>query len=125
MFVTSATGTFLSGATVSTLGVLSWNTDSVATTTAAVGITYTSTDSSAAGSHNITAITATFSNITSITLNTAQPTGEAASNGAHTHTIAITTETINKDISVAVSNHTHSIAISNHTHTVSVSGNNY
>lgn len=149
-FLTAATGTFLSGATVSTLGVLSWNTASVSTASNTVGITHTSTNSGLAGAHTITATTATFSNITGATLDTAAPTGEAALNGNHTHTltsIASHSHTIGTTSQVVVTGisvtgeagaHTHSItsasetitqdisvAISSHTHSVAISSHTH
>lgn len=149
-FLTSATGTFLNNATVSSAGVLSWGTASVATTTGAVGITQTSTNSGTGGAHTVSATTATFSNITGATLDTAAPTGEAASNGDHAHTLTSVvshTHSIGTGSQVVVTGititgeagaHTHSIstssetvsgnvsvAVSSHTHSVTTSNHTH
>lgn len=150
IFLTQASGTFFNGATVSSLGVLSWSTASVSTATGNVGVTYNSANSSSSGAHTISATTATFSNVTGATLNTAQPTGEAASSGGHTHTLTSVvshTHSISTGSQVVVTgisstgeagSHTHSIstsseditkaisvAVSSHTHSVTVSSHTH
>ena len=149
-FLTSATGTFLSSATVNAQGVLSFGTSSVSTATGAVGITQTSTNSGTAGSHTIAVTTATFSNVTGATLDTAAPTGEAASSGDHSHTLTSVvshTHSISTGSQVVVTGissigeagaHTHtisttsetvsgsvSVAVSSHTHSVTTSNHTH
>lgn len=150
VFLTSATGTFLNNATVSSQGVLSWGTASIATTTGAVGLSQTSTNSGTGGAHTITANTSTFSNVTGATLSTAEPTGEAASSGDHTHTLTSVvshTHSIGTSSQVVVTgisatgeagSHTHnistsaetvsgnvSVAVSSHTHSVTTSSHTH
>ena len=151
-FVTSASGTFMTTATVSTLGVLSWNTGSVSTNTGTVGITnsYTSTNSGNAGSHTISATTATFDLVTGATLGTSAPTGTATEAGAHTHSVASipshshsiarTTQTVVTAVSVTgeAGAHTHAVelasatvtgtaavAVSSHSHSISISSHTH
>ena len=112
--------------TVSAAGVLSW---SMATVSLSAGTTSVNTASGGAHTHGIVPTTATFNNITGITLSTSAPTGTAASAGdhvheitdipAHSHTLSSSTLDVVTSVSANTGDagaHSHSVTIASHSH---------